>query len=90
MPEFLFLLSPVLVPLAFGLVPAFLPPRANQMVRWGLWLVLLALAAWYLLAMRDAPEAFRIIAWLTVAASAILSLIVLVAETGRPRRPHPC
>ena len=88
MTEILFLLSPVLVPLAFGLVPAFLPARSPPALRWGLWLVLLALAAWYGHAMRDAPDAFRMIAWSTVAASALLSLMVLVAETGRPRRLH--
>lgn len=88
MTDILFQLSPVLVPLAFGLVPAFLPPCASQLLRWGMWLVLLGLGAWYGLAMRDEPAAFRMIAWLTVAASALLSLIVLIAETGRPHRAH--
>ena len=75
----------VLVPLVFGLVPAFLPVRTNAIIRWGLWLAVLGLAAWFGLAMNAAPESIRLVAWATIAVSAALSLVVLVAETGRPR-----
>ena len=78
--------GPVLVPLVFGLVPAFLPTGASAPLRWGLWLALLVLAAWYGNAMQDAPDAYRLLAWASIAASAALSLIVLVFELGRPGR----
>jgi FtsH-binding integral membrane protein len=84
----LFFAGSVLVPLVFGLVPAFLPLRSPAALRWGLWLVLLGLAGWYGEAMRDAPAAYQFIAWTTIAISATLSLVVLIAETGRPRRMH--
>lgn len=61
--------------------------RSPAALRWGLWLVLVGLAAWYGIAMGGAPAAYRLVAWATIALSAILSLVVLVTETGRPRRP---
>ena len=87
MDEILFTAALVLVPLLFGLVPGFLPMRTPALVRWGLWLAVLALAIWYGLAMKDAAGAVWLVVWSTIAASAILSLLVLVAETGRPRAP---
>ena len=84
--EGLFNAGSVLVPLAFGLVPAFLPAGTHPALRWGLWLIILALACWYGVAMADAPAAYRMLAWTTIGASAALSFIVLVAETGFARR----
>ena len=78
----LFNAGSVLVPLAFGLVPAFLPSGTPAVLRWGLWLVILGLACWYGLAMADAPAAYRMLAWTTIGASAALSFVVLLAETG--------
>ena len=89
MPDALFFAGSVLVPLVFGLIPAFLPVGAPQVVRWLAWLAALALTVWYGAAMRDAPDAFRLVAWGTIAASATLSLIVLVAETGQRPRVRP-
>jgi len=86
MPEPLFMAGTVLVPLAFGLVPGFLPPGSHPAFRWGLWLAVLGLTGWYGVAMTDAPESIRLLAWATIAVSATLSLIVLMAETGRPRQ----
>ena len=85
MDEVLFTAALVLVPLLFGLVPAFLPLRTPATVRWGLWLAVVAAAAWYGLAMAGAAGAIRLIVWTTIAVSATLSLIVLVARTGQPR-----
>ena len=84
--EGLFLAGSVLVPLIFGLIPGFLPTRSNPAIRWILWLAILGSAAWYGNAMAEAPAAYRMLAWSTIAISAALSLIVLVVEVGRPRR----
>ena len=81
----LFLAGSVLVPLAFGLVPGFLPSRSTSVVRWILWLGVLGLATWYGYAMRDAPPTYRALAWGRIAVSASLSLVVLVFGTGRRR-----
>ena len=88
MPDPLFMAGTVAVPLVFGLVPGFLPVRTHSAVRWGLWLAVMGMAGWYGLAMNDAPAAIRLLAWVTIGLSATLSLTVLVAETGRPRRAH--
>lgn len=82
----LFNAGSVLVPLLFGLVPAFLPPRTHAVVRWALWLALFGLAALYGRAMQAAPPSYRAVAWVTIAVSAGLSLLVLIAHTGEPRR----
>ena len=84
----LFYAGSVLVPLAFGLVPAFLPQRCPFLLRWGLWLAVLALTVWYGHMMDVAPETYRLLAWATIIVSAILSFIVLATDTGRPRQPR--
>lgn len=86
MPDLLFIAGSVVVPLAFGMVPGFLPVGTHVALRWGGWLAVLGLAAWYGSAMNAAPEAYRTLAWATIAVSAALSFAVLAAETGLPRR----
>jgi FtsH-binding integral membrane protein len=86
MVEGLFYAGSVLVPLVFGLVPAFLPLRSPFVLRWGLWLAALGLTAWYGHEMDAAPAAYRLVAWATVIASALLSFIVLATDTGWRRR----
>ena len=86
MAEGLFYAGSVLVPLVFGLVPAFLPQRSPFLLRWGLWLAALALTAGYGHMMDEAPATYRLLAWATIIISAILSFIVLAADTGRSRR----
>lgn len=81
--EPLFVAASVLIPLAFGLVPAFLPPRVPALARWSLWLVVLALTGWYVHLLRDAPSPYPLMALIFLIVSAALSLIVLVVETGR-------
>lgn len=85
----LFNAGSVLVPLAFGLVPGFLPAAVHPAVRWSAWIVVLGLAFWYGTAMAAAPSSYRLIAWGTIAASATLSFAVFAAETGLPRRRSP-
>lgn len=82
----LFNAGSVLVPIAFGLVPGFLPLGTHPALRWAAWVAVLGVAAWYGDAMTSAPAAYRWIAWGTIAASALLSFAVLAAETGLPRR----
>lgn len=86
MADGLFLAGSVLVPLIFGLVPGCLPVRTHPAIRLGLWLAALALAGWYGYAMTDAPASYRLLAWVSIGVSALLSLIVLVTETGIPRK----
>jgi heme exporter protein D len=86
MPTGKFLAGYLLLPLAFGLVPAFLPRRVPMAARWGLWLVLLAAAAAYALAMKSEVAPFVWLALGCFTASTTLSLLVLVAESRRARR----
>jgi FtsH-binding integral membrane protein len=86
MVEGLFYAGSVLVPLVFGLVPAFLPLRSPFVLGWGLWLAALGLTAWYGHEMDSAPAAYRMVAWATIIVSAVLSFIVLATDTGRPRQ----
>lgn len=86
MTDGLFLAGSVLVPLVFGLVPGCLPVRTHPAIRLSLWLAALGLAGWYGYEMSDAPASYRQIAWVSIGVSAILSLVVLVAETGIPRK----
>ena len=88
MPDPLFIAGSVAVPLLFGLVPAFLPLRSPFVLRWALWLAALGLTAWYGVEMDSAPAAYRLVAWTTIIASAVLSFIVLATDTGRPQRQH--
>ena len=78
-----FLAGYLLIPLGFGLVPAFLPRRVPIAARWGLWLALLAAGAGYALMMKGASDPFIWLALGCFAASSILSLIFLVAESDR-------
>lgn len=88
MPSGLFLAGYLLLPIAFGLVPAFLPRRAPSLVRWGLWLVILLAGAVYALAMQRAGGPFGWLALGCFAASSALSLYVLVAESRHAASQH--
>ena len=79
----------VLIPLAFGLVPAFLPRSVPIFIRWCLWLVLLAASATFVGAMRAAPPLLAWLAFGTFCASMLLSLWVLIVETRRSGESHP-
>lgn len=80
----------VLVPLGFGLVPAFLPRSVPLFVRWAAWAAVLAAAAAYIAALAGAPPPFQPVATISAAVAALLSLLVLLAETRREaRRPSP-
>lgn len=83
-----FLAGYLLMPLAFGLVPAFLPRRVPVAIRWGLWLALLAASAGYALMMKLASDPFIWLALGCFAASSVLSLVFLVAESDRAARRH--
>ena len=86
MPTGQFLAGYLLLPLAFGLVPAFLPRQVPLGARWGLWLALLAAGAGYAAAMKAEVAPFVWLALGCFAASATLSLMVLVGESKRARR----
>ena len=83
----LFIAGCVLVPLGFGLVPAFLPRKVPIFVRWCLWLVLLAVSATFVSTMRGAPQSYGAMALGIFWASMLLSLVTLVVETRRDGRP---
>ena len=83
MPDILFIAGFVLIPLGFGLVPGMLPRRVPLTSRWALWLALLAISGWYLSSMREAPQPSPWLALVPFWLSSLLSLYVLVAETGR-------
>ena len=86
MPTGPFLAGYLLLPFAFGLVPAFLPRRVPAAARWALWLVLLLASAGYTLRMKSENEPFIWLALGCFAASSALSLVVLVGESRRARR----
>ena len=86
--DVLFIAASVLIPLAFGLVPAFLPQRAPPLVRWLAWLALVALLGWYVHELRGSVVPYPQLALIILIVSAGLSLIVLVVETIRSVR-HP-
>jgi hypothetical protein len=73
----------VLVPLGFGLVPAFLPRSIPLFVRWALWAAVLAAAAAYVAVLAGTPPPFQIVALISAALAALLSMLVLLAETRR-------
>ena len=86
MPETWVTAGYVLIPLGYGLVPAMLPRRVPLIVRWTLWLALLAAAAAYVQTLGGMPDPFS---WLTLvpfSLSSLLSLFVLLVETHREGR----
>jgi FtsH-binding integral membrane protein len=83
--EFLFIAGYVLIPLGFGLVPGFLPPRSRPVIRWALWLALLALAIDYIYLSRNAPRLLWLLALFAISVSTGLSLLVLIAANKRAR-----
>ena len=76
----------VLVPLGFGLVPAFLPRSVPLFVRWALWVAVLAAAAAYVAVLAATPPPFQAVALISAALAALLSMFVLLAETRRADR----
>jgi hypothetical protein len=87
--EGLFVGASILIPLVFGLVPAFLPTGIPIGLRWLLWFVILALTSWYVHLLREAPSPYPSLALVILIVSAALSLVVLIVETGRPTRLRP-
>ena len=83
MPGLPFIAGCILIPLAFGLIPAFLPPRVPTISRWILWLMLIALSGWFVLRMSERPHPLTLLALAIFCLSSLLSLYVLVAETKR-------
>jgi hypothetical protein len=86
MPGTFFIIGCILIPLGFGLVPGLLPTRVPIVARWGLWLVVIALASWFLVAVGDLPSPFPSLARSTFWLSSLLSLYVLLVDTGRVGR----
>jgi hypothetical protein len=89
MPGTFFIIGCILIPLGFGLVPGLLPTRVPIVARWGLWLVVIALASWFLVAVGDLPSPFPSLARISFWLSSLLSLYVLLVDTrrvGRRRR----
>ncbi len=86
MPTGAFLAGYLLLPIAFGLVPAFLPRRIRPVARWGLWLAILLAGASYVLLMKRENAPFVGLALGCFAASSALSLFVLVVEGRRAAR----
>jgi cytochrome bd-type quinol oxidase subunit 2 len=84
--EALFVAASVLVPLVFGLIPAFLPTGVPVGFRWLLWFVILALTSWYVHLLREAPSPYPLLALAILVVSAALSLVVLIVETARQPR----
>lgn len=93
MPAELLMAGAALMPLGFGLIPAFLPASVPVFVRWCLWLILLAVSASFVSTMRAAPQPFAAIAFGSFILSMALSLWVLLTETrrggGRPKAAGP-
>ena len=86
MTEALFVAASIFIPLVFGFVPAFLPVGVPVVIRWLLWLAVTAAIGWYVHLLRDAPSPYPELALAILLVSAVLSLVVLVVETGRPPR----
>ncbi len=86
MPPGLFLAGYLFLPIAFGLVPAFLPQRTPPRVRWGLWLFILLAGIGYALAMQREGAPYVWLALGCFVASSVLSLVVLVVESQRAVR----
>jgi FtsH-binding integral membrane protein len=88
MPTGAFLAGYLLLPIAFGLVPAFLPRRVPVAARWRLWLAILVAGVGYALFMKRENEPFVWLALGGFTASSALSLFFLVLESHRAaRRP---
>ena len=73
----------VLVPLGFGLVPAFLSRNVPIAVRWCLWLILLAASATFVSVTSSAPRPYDYLALASFCVSTALSFWVLMVETKR-------
>ena len=86
MPGTFFTIGCILIPLGFGLVPGLLPTRVPIVARWGLWLVVIALASWFLVAVGDLLSPFPSLARISFWLSSLLSLYVLLVDTGRVGR----
>ena len=86
MPGTWFIAGCILTPLGFGLVPGLLPTRVPLVARWTLWLILIGLASWFLGTVSDLPKPFPLLARCAFWLSSLLSLYVLLVETGRARR----
>jgi hypothetical protein len=86
MPGTFFIIGCILIPLGFGLVPGLLPMRFPIVARWSLWLSLFALASWFVGAVDDLPSPFPSLARGSLWLSSLLSLYVLLVETGRVGR----
>ena len=82
------MIGAALMPLGFGLIPAFLPSSVPIFVRWCLWLILLAASALFVSVMRATPQPFAALALGTFLLSTLLSLWVLVTETRRGGNPR--
>ena len=81
MDSLLIIAGAVLVPLGFGLVPAFLPRSVPLFVRWALWVAVLAVTAAYVAVLAGTPPPFQAVALISAALAAMLSMLVLLAET---------
>ena len=88
MVESLFVAASVFIPLAFGLVPGFLPPSVPAIGRWVSWLAVVVGTGWYVHLLRDAPSPFPLMALVFLVVSAGLSLVVLVVDTNRAPAPR--
>lgn len=86
MDDLLFIAGAVLVPLGFGLIPAFLPRAMPMSVRWALWATVLAATIVYVAVLAGAPPPFQPVALVSAVLAALLSLTVLLAETRRAGR----
>ena len=84
MPDLWVIAGLVLIPLTFGLVPAFLPLRVPLRARWASWLALLIVTAAYGYSLRGA-EPFNWLVLVSFSVSSLLSLYVLAVETTRSR-----
>lgn len=86
MSEILLIAGSGLVPLAFGLVPGFLPPSVPLFVRWALWVAVLAATIAYIAILSAAPPPLQTVTFVSSSLAMALSLAVLVAETRRANR----
>ena len=86
MPDAWVIAGYILIPLGFGMIPALLPRRVPMTVRWILWLLLLATSAAYVHSLSDKPDPYSWLVLVPFWLSSLLSLYLLVAETGRAGR----
>jgi hypothetical protein len=89
MPDIWVIAGHILIPLAFGLVPALLPGRVPLRARWVLWVALLVGGGAFVAWLQDADDPFHWLGIASLALSSLLSFCVLVVERGRTQRPAP-